>query len=107
MPTRCGASGNRWAKAQLRIGDLDRMKALLGAVAASCFLAVGILLLSWTTYFAELNFTAYDFTLRLAGSVPPKSPTVIVGLDEESLRIGGWPWPREKFPHLSADREAG
>ena len=83
------------------------MKALLGAVAASCFLAAGILLLSWTTYFAELNFTAYDFTLRLAGPVPPKSPTVIVSIDEESLRIGGWPWPREKLAHLIDRVEAG
>src|SRR6266478_5340092 len=90
----------RWA-------TLKKMRFVLGAVAASCFLAVGILLLSWTTYFAELNFTAYDFTLRLAGPVPPKSPTVIVGIDEESLRIGGWPWPREKLAHLIDRVEAG
>src|SRR5215831_15635539 len=77
------------------------MKALLGAVAASCFVAIAILLLSWTTYFAELNSTAYDFTLRLAGPVPVKSPTVIVAIDEESLRrLGGWPWTREKIAQL-------
>jgi signal transduction histidine kinase len=77
------------------------MKALLGAVAASSFVAVAILLLSWTTYFSELNSTAYDFTLRLAGPVPIKSPTRIVAIDDDSLaRIGRWPWSREKLGQL-------
>src|SRR5947208_377845 len=77
------------------------MKALLGAVAASCFVAVAILLLSWTTYFAELNSTAYDFTLRLAGPVQVKSPTAIVAIDDESLhRLGRWPWSRDQLAHL-------
>src|SRR5499433_2929762 len=77
------------------------MKALLGAVAASCFVAIAILLLSWTTYFAELNSTAYDFTLRLAGPVAVKSPTVIVAIDEDSLRRKGrWPWPRENLAQI-------
>jgi signal transduction histidine kinase len=77
------------------------MRSVLGAVAASCIVAVGILLLSWTTYFAELNSTAYDFALRLAGPVSPSSPTVIVAIDEDSLdRIGMWPWSRDKLAHL-------
>src|SRR5262249_15502731 len=77
------------------------MKALLGVVAASCFVAIAVLLLSWTTYFSELNSTAYDFTLRLAGPVPVKSPTLIVAIDEESLRrIGAWPWSRELLARL-------
>jgi len=77
------------------------MKALLGAVAASCFVAVVILLLSWTTYFSELNSTAYDFTLRLAGPLQVKSPTLIVAIDEESVRRKGkWPWSRETLAQL-------
>ncbi|HEY2384547.1 MAG TPA: CHASE2 domain-containing protein [Terriglobia bacterium] len=77
------------------------MKTRLGAVAASCFVAVAILLLSWTTYFAELNSTAYDFTLRLAGPVPVKSPTTIVAIDEDSLhRVGRWPWSRDRLAQL-------
>jgi signal transduction histidine kinase len=77
------------------------MKALLGAVAASSFVAVAILLLSWTTYFSELNTAAYDFTLRLAGPVQVASPTLIVAVDEESLRRHGrWPWSREKLARL-------
>src|SRR5262245_66262436 len=77
------------------------MKALLGAVAASCFVAIAILLLSWTTYFSELNSTAYDFTLRLAGPVRVQSPTLIVAVDEESLRRKGrWPWSRDKLAQL-------
>jgi signal transduction histidine kinase/CHASE2 domain-containing sensor protein len=77
------------------------MKALWGAVAASCLVAVAILLLSWTSYFSELNSAAYDFTLRLAGPVSVKSPTTIVAIDEDSLRrIGGWPWSRDKVARL-------
>jgi len=74
------------------------MKALLGAVTACCFVAVAILLLSWTTTFSQLNSTAYDFTLRLAGPVPVESPTVIVAIDDESLsKLGSWPWSRDKL----------
>jgi CHASE2 domain-containing sensor protein len=63
--------------------------------------AVAILLLSWSTYFSELNLIAYDFTLRLAGPVAVKSPTVIVAIDEDSLgRVGSWPWSRDKLAHL-------
>jgi signal transduction histidine kinase/CHASE2 domain-containing sensor protein len=84
------------------------MRSVLGAVAASCIVAVSILLLSWTTYFAELNSTAYDFALRLAGPVSPSSPTVIVAIDEDSLdRIGMWPWSRDKLAHLIASVSLG
>src|SRR5262249_15170548 len=80
---------------------IPAMKAVLGAGAASCLVAIAVLLLSWTTYFSELNSTAYDFTLRLAGPVPVKSPTLIVAIDEESLRrIGAWPWSREVLARL-------
>jgi signal transduction histidine kinase len=77
------------------------MRSVLGAVAASCIVAVAILLLSSTTYFAELNSLAYDFALRLAGPVSPSSPTVIIAIDEDSLaRIGMWPWSRDKLARL-------
>jgi signal transduction histidine kinase/CHASE2 domain-containing sensor protein len=81
---------------------MPAMKALLGAVAASCFVAVAILLLSWTTYFSvALNSAAYDFTLRLAGPVAVESPIIIVDIDDESVRrIGRWPWSREKLAQL-------
>ena len=84
------------------------MKRALGAVAAGCIVAVAILLLSWTTYFAQLNSTAFDFTLRLAGPVQPASPTLIVAIDAESLeRIGAWPWSRDKLAHLIETIETG
>src|SRR5438874_11095631 len=84
------------------------MKPVLTAVAASCLVAVAILLLSWTTYFAELNSTAYDFTLRLAGPVPIKSPTLIVAVDQDSLqKIGSWPWSRDKLAQLIDRIESG
>src|SRR5947207_7921521 len=84
------------------------MRSVLGAVAASFILAVAILLLSLTSYFAELNFTAYDFALRLAGPVSPSSPTTIVAIDEDSLaHIGTWPWSREKLALLVQRVSAG
>ena len=84
------------------------MKLVFGAVAASFFVAVAILLLSWTTYFAQLNSTAYDFTLRLAGPISPMSPTLIVAIDESSLdRIGAWPWSRDKLARLIERVETG
>jgi signal transduction histidine kinase/CHASE2 domain-containing sensor protein len=84
------------------------MRALFGAVAASCIVAVAILLLSWTTYFAQLNYTAYDFTLRLAGPVPIQSPTLIVAIDEDSLRhVGRWPWSRDKLAQIIDRIESG
>src|SRR5438132_4066694 len=77
------------------------MKPVLTAVAASCLVAVAILLLSLTTYFAELNSTAYDFALRLAGPVPIKRPKLIVAIDEDSLhQIGRWPWSRGTLAQL-------
>jgi signal transduction histidine kinase/CHASE2 domain-containing sensor protein len=77
------------------------MRSFLGAVAGSCIVAVAVLLLSFTIYFAELNYTAYDFVLRLAGPLPPSSPTTIVAIDEDSLaRVGTWPWSREKLALL-------
>src|SRR5262249_16815146 len=85
----------------LRMYNMPAMKALSTAMAASCFVAVAILLLSWTTYFSELNSTAYDFTLRLAGPVRVQSPILIVAIDEDSVRRKGkWPWSREKLAQL-------
>src|SRR5262245_35521396 len=83
------------------------MKHLI-AVLAACFgVALAILLLSWTTYFSELNSRAYDFTLRLAGPVKPTSPVTIVAIDEESLeKIGKWPWTRDKLAQV-IDRVRG
>ncbi len=77
------------------------MKSVWGAMAASFVVAVAILLLSFTTIFAGLNSTAYDFTLRIAGRVEPASPTVIVAIDDESLfKIGRWPWSRQTLAQL-------
>jgi signal transduction histidine kinase len=87
--------------------NMPAMKALLRAVAASVFVAVAILLLSWTTPFSVLNSKLYDFTLRLAGPVPVTSPTVIVAIDDDSLRrFGRWPWTRDKLADLLARVEA-
>jgi CHASE2 domain-containing sensor protein/signal transduction histidine kinase len=74
----------------------------LVAVLAACFgVALAILLLSWTTYFSELNDRAYDWTLRIAGELRPESPVTIVAIDEESLnQVGKWPWNRERLAEL-------
>ena len=69
--------------------------------AISLVVACGIVLLSWQTFFNQINDIAYDFTQRLAGPLEPLSPTLIVAVDEESLdRIGGWPWRREVLAEL-------
>ena len=84
------------------------MKHLLAVAAACLGVAVAILLLSWTTYFAQLNLNAYDFTLRLAGEVRPSSPALIVAIDEKSLsRVGPWPWSRDKLAILIDRIQAG
>ena len=84
------------------------MKHALRAVAAGVIVAVAVLLLSWTTYFLQLNSTAYDFTLRLAGPIRPTSPTLIVAIDEDSLgRVGSWPWKRDKVATLIENISAG
>ncbi|MBI4472151.1 MAG: CHASE2 domain-containing protein, partial [Acidobacteria bacterium] len=84
------------------------MKHALRAVAASVFGAVAILLLSYNTYFAQLNYAAYDFTLRLAGPIKPSSPTIIVAIDEESLaRVGAWIWSRDKLARIIERVESG
>src|SRR5262245_49295707 len=74
------------------------MKQLFAVAAACLTFAVVVLLLSWTTYFSQFNSSAFDFTLRVAGEITPVSPTVIVAIDEDSVRrIGRWPWSRDKL----------
>src|SRR4051794_2636152 len=86
------------------------MKHLL-AVAAACFaVAVAVLLLSFrTSYFSQLNSSAYDYTLRLAGEIQPASPTMIVGIDDDSLkRLGPWSsWTRDRQALLIDRIQAG
>src|SRR4051812_31733441 len=77
------------------------MKHVAGALGASLCAALAVLLLSWTNYFEQLNLAAYDFTLRLAGTLEPESPTVIVTIDEDSLNhVGPWPWSRDKLAQV-------
>jgi signal transduction histidine kinase/CHASE2 domain-containing sensor protein len=84
------------------------MKHALRAVAAGFIVAVAILLLSFSAYFLQLNSTAYDFTLRIAGPIIPTSPTLIVAIDEDSLeRVGNWPWTRDKYASLIENVQAG
>jgi signal transduction histidine kinase/CHASE2 domain-containing sensor protein len=71
------------------------LKHFLKVAATSLAVAVLALLLSWQTFFNQINDVAYDFTMRLAGAIAPSSPTLIVAVDEESLdRVESWPWPR-------------
>jgi signal transduction histidine kinase len=77
------------------------MKQLFAVAAACLTFAVVVLLLSWTTYFSQFNSSAFDFTLRIAGEIKPASPTVIVAIDEDSVRrVGRWPWSRDKLAVL-------
>jgi signal transduction histidine kinase/CHASE2 domain-containing sensor protein len=85
------------------------MKYLLAAAAACMGVALAVLLLSSrTSYFSQFNTTAYDYALRLAGTVPPASPTTIVAIDDDSLgRFGPWPWTRDKLALLIDRVQAG
>lgn len=77
------------------------MKPFVKAAVVSLLVATTIVLLWWTAYFIQLDLIAYDFTLRLAGPVPPESPTVIVAIDDDSLgRVEAWPWSRDKLAKL-------
>ena len=77
------------------------MKHLLTVAAACIGVALAVLLLSWTTTFSKINSGAYDFTLRIAGELKQAAPTLIVAIDEESLRsVGPWPWSRDKLAQL-------
>ncbi len=71
------------------------LKHFLKVTAISLGVALLVLLLSWQTYFNQINDVAYDFTMRLAGPIAPSSPVLIVAVDEESLgRVEAWPWSR-------------
>src|SRR5688572_10068256 len=52
----------------------------------------------------RLNNIAYDMQLRatlFTHHMKPKSPVVIVDIDDHSLKNEGrWPWPREKLATL-------
>src|SRR6188508_2904353 len=77
------------------------MKRFAAVLAVSALAAVAVMVLSSTIPFEQLNFIAYDFTMRLAGPVPPAAPITIVTIDEESLaKKGKWQWPREQLAKL-------
>jgi len=77
------------------------MKRFVAVLAASALVAAAVMLLSFTIPFKQLNFIAYDFTMRVAGAVRPEAPITIVAIDEESLqKEGKWQWSREKLATL-------
>jgi CHASE2 domain-containing sensor protein/signal transduction histidine kinase len=77
------------------------MKRFVAVLAASAVVAAAVMLLSFTIPFKQLNFIAYDFTMKVAGALPPEAPITIVTIDEESLqKEGKWQWPREKLAKL-------
>jgi len=79
------------------------MKRFVAVLAGSAVVAAAVMLLSFTIPFKQLNFIAYDFTMRVAGPVPPAAPITIVTIDDESLqKEGKWQWPREKLAKLVA-----
>jgi signal transduction histidine kinase/CHASE2 domain-containing sensor protein len=77
------------------------MKRLVAVTAVCALAAAAVLLVSFTIPFKQLNFNAYDFTMKVAGPVPPAAPVTIVAIDEESLqKKGKWQWPRETLAML-------
>jgi signal transduction histidine kinase/CHASE2 domain-containing sensor protein len=76
------------------------MKRVVAVLAASAVVAAAVMLLSFTIPFKQLNFIAYDFTMKIAGALPPAAPITIVAIDEESLKGNKWPWPRQRLASL-------
>src|SRR5262245_11345646 len=77
------------------------MKRFVAVLAASAVVAAAVMLLSFTIPFKLLNFNAYDFTMRVAGTLTPAAPITIVTIDDESVaKEGKWPWSREKLAKL-------
>ncbi len=76
--------------------------------AISLLVALGIVVLSWQAFFNQVNDIAYDFTLRLSGTLDPASSVQIVSIDEESLdHVGAWPWSRSDLARLIDRISAG
>jgi len=51
-----------------------------------------------------LERQAYDFRVRLTGSLKQDSRIVLIDVDEDSLsKIGQWPWPREVIAKLTSN----
>lgn len=61
------------------------MKRFAVVLVAGVLAASGVMLLSFVNYFDNFNLIAYDFTIRLASTVGPGSPVVIVAVDDETL----------------------
>ena len=81
---------------------------ILKPVALGVAAAIILVLLSWQSFFEQVNNIAYDFTQRLAGERPPTSGVLIVAIDEESLdRVGAVPWPRNRLAELIESVDAG
>ena len=81
---------------------------ILKPVALGVAAATIVVLLSWQSFFEQINNIAYDFTLRLAGERPPTSGVLIVAIDEESLdRVGALPWSRTVLADLIESVDAG
>lgn len=84
------------------------MKRFAVVLVAGVLAASAVLLLSFVNYFDHFNLIAYDFTLRLAATVGPKSPVVIVAVDDATLdRYRTSQLPRDQYAQLLSLIEEG
>src|SRR6185295_4474679 len=84
------------------------MKRVVAVLAASAVVAAAVMLLFFTVPFKQLNFIAYDFTMRMAGALPPAAPITIVTIDDESFQHEGpWQWNRVKLARLLENVQQG
>ncbi len=72
-------------------------------------LLVSILLLWRPTFTEFMELKLYDLKFRVRGPKPASQTVVIVGIDDESLKmVGRWPWSREHLAWLlNRLKEAG
>src|SRR3989344_5612697 len=67
----------------------------------SLVVAIFIALIYWKEGFVNFENKSMDWRFKLRGVQEPKSPVVIVAIDDESLgRIGKWPWRRNTHAKL-------
>src|SRR3954464_1479700 len=77
------------------------MKRFAAVLVVTAMAAAAVMLLTLTIPFKQLDFIAYDFTMRVAGPVKPQAPITLVPIDEESLaKKGKWQWSREQLAQL-------
>ncbi|MBL8056196.1 MAG: CHASE2 domain-containing protein [Anaerolineales bacterium] len=88
----------------MRPGSLRRQSVALITVVVIAMLAAGL-----TGLLDGLELQAVNLAFQVRGAQPPRSPVVIVAIDDYTFANSGlqWPWPRTYFAQLVDQLAAG